>query len=115
MERVIVLAERLGQAIAETERFVRLREAEKAVRASAEARKALDDCEAYQRVLARKEAERRPIEPEEKHRLADLEATVHGNATLQDLARAQADYMEMMNRVNQAIRARLDVDEKTAG
>jgi len=110
MDRVISLAERLGKAIGETDRFNRLRQAEKLVQENADARKALDDLEAAQADIARKESEGKPIEPDEKRRVAELQASVHNNEALQTLARAQADYMEMMNRVNTTIRTQLGTD-----
>ena len=111
MDQVIKLAERLGKAIAETDRFTKLREVEKATRDDSDAQKALAEMESFQQEIARKEADGSPIEPEEKRRLADLRTKVHTNAGLQGLARAQADYMELMSRVNGTIREQLGVDE----
>ena len=114
MDRLIALAGRLGKAIRDTERFSRLRQAEEALEADEEARKALSEAEALQRQIAEREAEGKPVEPEEKHRLADLQSAVHASQTLQGLARAQADYMELMNEVNGAIRNELGVGEDGA-
>jgi len=114
MDRVIALAKKLGSTIGETDRFKRLREAEKALEEDEGSRKLLADLEALQHELAEKQVDGKPIEPEEKHRLADLQASVHGSEALQNLAKAQADYMELMNQVNRTLRGELGVEGDVA-
>ena len=108
MDGVTQLASKLGKLIAKEERYERLREAENAIQADPELRKTLDTFERQRERIAQLEAEQKPIEPEEKRELQQLTETVHANPKLQELARAQADYMEMMNSVNTAIRSEMD-------
>ena len=108
MERVLALAERLGKLIAETAAYQALRKAEAAVRADTEAGESVKRLHEAEVQIATKESEGKPIEPEEKHRLAELRDAVHDNEALQALAKAQADYMAIMNQVNKAIRDHLE-------
>ena len=53
------------------------------------------------------EAERKPIEVGDKQALRGFEQQMAGSETLKRLMRAQADYIDLMNRVNQAMDAPL--------
>jgi len=108
MERLLALAEKLGKLIAETERYQALKSAEAAMKADASAGESLKALREIEEIIAGKERDLRPVEVDEKRRLAGLRAQVHSSETLQRLAKAQADYLEMMNRVNQTIRQALE-------
>ncbi len=108
MQELLRKASELGKRIAQHERFVHLRQAEDMAGESTEAGKLLRAFEEQQRKIARLEAEKKPIEPEDKRELQHLHEQVRSTPALQDLARAQADYMEMMNRVNAAIRREME-------
>ena len=116
MDEIRKLASDLGRMIAKHERFLKLRAAEDAAGKDAETDKLLDSYEKQQQKLVELESKQQPIEPEDKKELQRLSEAVHGNAHLQNLARAQADYMELMNMVNRTIRGELDSDreEETA-
>jgi cell fate (sporulation/competence/biofilm development) regulator YlbF (YheA/YmcA/DUF963 family) len=107
MDEVLELATKLSNALARSQRFLTLREAEKAV---------MDDKETVEKVqardeliakLAEKERKVEPIEPEEKRELAGLDEFVKTHPGLATLSRAQADFQEMLNLVNQRITAAL--------
>jgi cell fate (sporulation/competence/biofilm development) regulator YlbF (YheA/YmcA/DUF963 family) len=68
-----------------------------------EARQTLADYEATQRKLAELETSGKPLEPEDKRRLADLHAKVIGNDVIKALLKAQADFLQMMTQVSQTI------------
>ncbi len=53
--------------------------------------------------IAQKRREQKPIEPSEKQRLAEVEASMAGNAAFKTLMRAQTDYIDLMNRIHKAI------------
>lgn len=115
MDKIIEAAGALGRLIANTERFRRLRIAEEAINADAATKQLLRSFEAKRDQILELEHNRSPVEPELKREMQRLSDEVHANAPLQELAHAQADYMEMMNRVNKAIRAAMDEgEEKTA-
>ncbi len=103
-EQVLDHARRLAKALATHPRFEALREAENTVRASEEARKLSDDLNAQMEKIADLEARTQPIEPEDKERLEQLREKVHASEPLQNLARTQADYLDLMERVNRIIR-----------
>lgn len=103
MEDIIADARALGKKIAANERT---RAFMTAARAVAEDRDAQGILKAYQdqvQVMQQAEASGKPIEPADKRKLADNEAAIAGNAKLKEMMKAQADYMEMMHRINNAI------------
>ena len=108
MDEVIAAAEKLGRLLSESERYRALRQAEDAVRADPVAGKLVEQIEAQRRKIAGLEAAMKPVEPADKHELQRLLSEAHSNATLQSLARRQADYMEMMQRVNAAVQGSLE-------
>jgi len=111
MEEVLDQARGLADALAAHPRFQGLREAENAVRASEEARKLSDDLNKQMEKVADLEERRQPIEPEDKVLLEQLREKVHANKLLQDLARAQADYLELMEQVNRIVREGLTAED----
>ena len=111
MEAILEEARRLGQALVQHERFQRLRQAEQAVRNDPEARQLSHDLNAQMQKVSDLEARMAPIEPEDKRRLQELREKVHGNGALQELARAQADYLELMARVNEVIQKELGIEK----
>jgi cell fate (sporulation/competence/biofilm development) regulator YlbF (YheA/YmcA/DUF963 family) len=105
MQDILDLAHRLGKAIAAHPRYVTLQEARKKARSDAQASRLLKDFQEHARLIARKEAEQKPIEVDEKHKLADLQERIASHDLLKDLMRLQADFSEMMSRVNHAMAA----------
>jgi len=112
---ILEKARDLGRAIAKSERLG----AVKTLRKEADGDEALQaDLRALNELsekIAKLEKDVKPVEPEDKHRLRELQQKVTGNPTLQKLARAEADFAELMNRVNKTIRAQFgaesDADE----
>jgi cell fate (sporulation/competence/biofilm development) regulator YlbF (YheA/YmcA/DUF963 family) len=107
MDRVMELARRLGREIRQHGRFARLVAAETAVRANDEAKELFRLLEEQSRKIAELQNANRPIEPGDKQKLQELREKAHANALLQEVARAEADYMEMMTRINQAVHGEL--------
>jgi len=112
VDEILNLAGSLGELISRHERFVKLRAAEDAVNADEETRNLVRSMENQRRKIAELEVNQQPVEPEDKRELQRLTDVVHANAKLQQLAKAQADYMELMNKVNEAIRTKLEVSRK---
>ena len=111
MDKVLQLARTLGEEIRRNERYLLLRESEKKVMADPAAKDIQDDLEKQLRRIRTLEEEMKPIEVEDKHALARLQEQARGNPALQELLKAQADYFEMMNNVNNAILIALAPDE----
>lgn len=105
MQDIIKKAEELGKAIARSDRYEALnkvrREADQDEGLQADL-KALNEASEK---IAQLEKETKPVEPEDKRKLQQLQQKVTGHARLQDLARAEADFAEMMNQVNRTIRS----------
>jgi len=108
MDEVLAFASELGRLIARHERFSKLRAAEDAVYSDKETRCMLAAFEAQRRKVGELEAAQKPVEPADKREFKRLNDAVHANAAIQALARVQADYVEMMNRVNDAIRKEME-------
>ena len=103
MDHIIAAARDLGKLIAAHSRTQAFLTAAKAVNDDTTAQTAM---RAYQEIaerVQRLEYEGKPIEPADKRKLADAQAAVAGHPKLKDLSRHQADYLELMNRVNDAI------------
>lgn len=110
-------ARALGEALAAHPTVQAYYRAQQAVRSDASARRLLQDYQAQLDRLHTLEAEQKPIEVADKHRLRDLETQVAGHDALKTLMRTQADYVDLMSRVNRAIDeplARFATPEKPA-
>jgi cell fate (sporulation/competence/biofilm development) regulator YlbF (YheA/YmcA/DUF963 family) len=103
MEDLIAQARELGRRIAAHPRTVDFLAAARSVAEDRDAQQILRD---YQEQIGRireLEGGGRPIEPQDKRRLAELEQRVAANEKLKQMMRLEADYLEMMHRVNAAI------------
>ena len=109
MQEIMDIAKRLAEAIGKSERYIALRNAEKSVKKNEEAGKLLGEFNAKTLAILEKEHKMTPVEPEEKRELATLKERVAGNALLQALNKAQADYSEMMDKVNRTLFDELEV------
>lgn len=109
MDEVVEIAKKLAEAIAKSDRYLALRSAEKSVKEDKEASGLLQDFNTATLAILEKEQKLQPIEPDEKVKLAGLREKVAENAQLQALNKAQADYSEMMDLVNRALFAELEV------
>lgn len=104
MDELLKAATELGKLIAAQEAFHSLRKAEDEVRSDPETRKLLDQFEQQRVKIEQLETAKKPVEVTDKHEMKRLSDAVHSNEKLHNLVRAQADYMALMNRVNQTIR-----------
>jgi cell fate (sporulation/competence/biofilm development) regulator YlbF (YheA/YmcA/DUF963 family) len=103
MEELLTKSEELGKMLAEHPRFKSLMAARNAVRDDAVARKILTDYQTHVEKIEELGAQTKPIEIEDKRQLSQLEQAVASDAKLKELARAQADFSELMSRVNRSI------------
>ena len=100
MEEILELARRLGKRIAENSRGKAFREAQKALADNSEAQSLLKELNEVARRIQTLEDQRKPLEPEDKRKLADMQQRVAGNECLANYAKVQADYVELMQRVS---------------
>ncbi len=103
MQEIIAAAEQLGKLIGQHARTRAFLDAARAVAGDGDAQKLLREYQEHADRVRQLEASGRPIEPDDKRRMATLQENVASNDKLKAMLRAQADYLDMMNRVYQAI------------
>lgn len=108
MDDIIEKADGLGQAIAQSQAYKALISQRKNIETDQELQDRMQRLHTASEEIARKEQEGKPVEPEEKHELRDIQDGIAQDPKMQQLARAEADFAELMNKVNEAIRDRLD-------
>ena len=103
MDEILDLAGRLGKRIAEDSRAKQMTAAQTALEKSLADRQLLNDYERQQQKIYELEVGGKPIEPDDKRRLADLHGRVVGSAVIKQVLKAQADFLELMTTVSQRI------------
>lgn len=103
MDEIIEMATGLGKRIAADPKATAYVQALQAVRNDAEASRIVQEFQLQADKVGRLEAEGKPIEPEDKRKLMDLQDKMIGNESLKSLQRAETDYALLMHRVNSAI------------
>lgn len=112
MDEIQQLAAKLGTQIGNDPKGKAMAEARAQLEKSLVDRQLLADYEAVQQKLHDLQASGKPIEPDDKRRMADLHAKVISSSVIKNLLKAQADYMELMTLVSQTIEdAAMDVME----
>ena len=96
-------ARALGDAVAAHPRVRKFAEAQRGVGQDDSAKRLLADYQAAARRIQELESKQQPITPDDKHRLSDCERKMASNDALKTLMRAQADYLELMERVNRSM------------
>ena len=103
MDEILDLATKLGKMMASDARAAAMATARKGLEDSPSDRQLLSDYESQQQKMAGLEAEGKPIEPEDKRRLADLHGKVVGSEVIKVLVKAQTGYVELMSAVSRRI------------
>ena len=78
MEAIIQMAARLGNAVASSPQATALRDAMRELDDQPEVRKLLDEFQVHSRKVAELQAENKPIEVEDKHKLQELQGQFIG-------------------------------------
>src|SRR5262245_61481181 len=115
MDSILEQATKLAEMLASDPRFTKLRQLENDVLKDPEKRRLLEDYEKSRMTLEHKQREFHPITPEEKKAHAEVTKKVHAVPVLLDLARAQADYAQMMDQVNRTIHEKLRAGMESSG
>lgn len=100
-------ARELGQAIAQHDLIEAYFAAQQAVANDQEAQGLLKSYTQQMEHFQQLEAAQQPIEVADKKKMAELESNVAANEHLKDLMRSQADYVALMNQINNAMSAPL--------
>ena len=111
MADVMELAGQLGAALAEDARFGAMRAATEALKEDADAKKLEEEYAEAVQLIHKKTAQGTAIEPEDKKRELELRDKIAANEKITTLLRAQADFQELMNGVNEAIQEKIDTDD----
>ena len=112
MDQIIDLAEKLGQAIADSPQAAALREARDAMNAEPGLRQTLTDFQAQSEKIAQLNAGQGPVEVDDKHRLQELHDKLMGSDAFKKLTAAQVEYVDLMRRVSQAMQKYLAETEQ---
>lgn len=108
MQGILRMARELGEAIARDSCYQALRRAEEAVKADARAKALIDEFSRQQEKILSLADEGRPIEADDKRRMADLQQQVASNEALKNLQAAQVDFRYLMDSINRAIHQALE-------
>ena len=103
MDDIIAKARELGKMIGGNDRTKAFLTAAKAANEDKAAQEVMRAYQTQAEKMQRMEYEGKPIEPDDKRKLAESQVAVASNARLKELSRLQADYLELMNKVNDAI------------
>ncbi len=103
MEDIITHARELGKKIAAHPRCSNFMNATRKVSADPEAQRILGEYQQQVAKLRQLEAEQKPVEVDDKQKLSSCETAVAGSEPLKEMMKHQADYVEMMTRINSAI------------
>jgi len=103
MDEILEQARRLGERIREHPSYKRLRETDARVREDKDAAEALNAYNKAATDIQAKERKGQPIEVEEKRNLEALRDAVVSSETIKAFSQAQADYADLMRRMNEAI------------
>lgn len=107
MDDIVETAEKLGEMIASSQRFIDLKGAEKIFEKDDQAKSLFEKFVDINNRISEMEGSGTPVEPEDKRELQSLMQKVHGNEKLQVLMKARADFAELMNRVDAGMRGKM--------
>ena len=103
LDKIIAEAGKLGRSIAETAASKAFLESREQLDIDNQSQELVEDYQKQLQKIAELERVGKPIEPEDKHELTDLQQKVASNETLKCWMKAQADFSELMGKVNKAI------------
>ena len=107
MEEITQMAERLGKAIAGSPQAAALREAREALSTEKDTTQMLEEYRRQAHKIAELEADQKPVEPEDKQRLDELHEKLIATESFKKLTAAQVEYVDVMRKVNDALRKHL--------
>lgn len=103
LEQLLDQARLLGEAIVAHPKVKAYLEAQRGVRDDQEARRLLTEYQQQATKVQQLTSQGQSIEPELKQQLSACEQAMASHESLKNLMRAQADYIDLMNRINQAM------------
>ena len=107
MSAITELAARLGKTIASSTEAATLRDARQAVNDQPEVSQLLKAFQAQSDKVRQLEAEKKPVEVDDKHKLQELQDKLVSSEVFKKYTAAQVDYIDLMRQVNMAIQNEL--------
>ena len=107
MDDILKLADQLGKAIADSQAVSKYRAAREAMHADADTTKLLQQFMEQSTKLHKLAQEQKPIEPDDKRAMNDLQAQVAAQDSFKTFSAMQVEYIDVMRKVSQAILAHL--------
>ena len=107
MADIMKLADDLGQELANhpaTRQFIAV---QKELSGDGEAQKLLNQYDEQARKMGQLEAQGKPIEPNDKHALTDLQTKLSANPMVKKFMGAQVQYADLLRKVNQRVMKQL--------
>ena len=101
MEKILELARQLGEAMAEHPVGKKYLDVKSQLDADPAARQLIGDYEQAAMSIGQKEQQGRPIEPEDKRKLNEIQGKIAGNAAIKLWMQAQMEYLNLLRQVNQ--------------
>jgi cell fate (sporulation/competence/biofilm development) regulator YlbF (YheA/YmcA/DUF963 family) len=112
-EDILAQAGRLGKMIADSPEAGKLKEAQKALEAEPELKQLLQDTQQHMDKMSQLESSGQPIEVDDKRRLQELQNQLIASETFKQFTAAQVEYVDLMRKVNEAMRSELrEVEER---
>ena len=105
---ILELAKRLGKAIADSQAVDDLRAARKAIQEEEGTPDLLKQFQEQSMKVARLEAENKPIEVDDKHKLQELNEKLVASVAFKKLTAAQVEYTDLMRQVNEAVHGQME-------
>jgi cell fate (sporulation/competence/biofilm development) regulator YlbF (YheA/YmcA/DUF963 family) len=107
MSAATEMAHRLGKTIAETPEARAMKEAREQLEADGDLKETLDAFQEQMEKVRNLEQEHKPVEPEDKQKLSELESKLAGSDTFKKYTAAQVNFYDLMRKVNRALREEL--------
>jgi cell fate (sporulation/competence/biofilm development) regulator YlbF (YheA/YmcA/DUF963 family) len=101
MEKILELAEQLGQAMGEHAIGKKYVAAKAQMDADPIARQLIQEYEQAAMSIGQKEQQGRPIEPGDKRKLAEIQGKIASNASVKSWMQTQMEYLNLLRQVNQ--------------
>jgi len=115
MDPILELAKELGKKIADSQQAKALKAAGEALDGDAETSKLVQDFQAQSDKVRQLSEQNKPIEVEDKRALEDLHRKLVASDTFKKYTAAQVEYIDLMRKVNDAIRGQLGPIEGAGG
>jgi len=112
MDAIIELARQLGEAISNSNQAAALRSVRQEMTGQDELMKLMSDYEQQMDRISKLESEGKPVEVDDKRALRDLHDSLVSNPTFKKFNEAQMEYIDLMRKVNEAMRVKLKETEE---